>query len=188
MSTPNASQQLPPIDDEREFRNALSTFATGVTVVTAVDTSGNKVGMTANSFAAVSLQPPLVLWSIARHSPSAATFLSCEHFAINVLALHQRDLARHFSRANADKYAGIRVRTGTFGPPLIDDAVAQFECQLEHRYDGGDHVIIVGRVLRFSYRRAPTLIFCNGHYMVGSDLEPNADADAELSTAWSGLA
>lgn len=173
--------------DQREFRNALGSFATGVTVVTATDDNGRHVGMTVNSFAAVSLDPPMVLWSLVAHSPSAPAFLRSRHFAVNVLALGQRELSRTFSQASADKYAGVPTRPGLGGTPLLVGAVAHFECQLERTLPGGDHVILLGRVLRFSHARAPTLIFCNGRYMRGHELEPNADADSEIAKAWSGL-
>jgi flavin reductase (DIM6/NTAB) family NADH-FMN oxidoreductase RutF len=185
---PTAGEALAPAPfDPREFRNALGTFATGVTVVTAAGEDGRLLGMTVNSFAAVSLEPPLVLWSLVAHSPSAPAFLQCRHFAVNVLALGQRELSRTFSRPSPDKYAGIATRQGLGGAPLLEGAVAHFECQLERTLPGGDHVILLGRVLRFSHARAPTLIFCNGRYMRGHDLEPYADADAEIAKAWSGL-
>jgi flavin reductase (DIM6/NTAB) family NADH-FMN oxidoreductase RutF len=173
---------------DREFRNALGTFATGVTVVTAVTADGVPCGMTANSFTALSLQPPLVLWSIARGSPSAPTFLAAEHFAISILAQDQINTSRRFSRPHEDKFATVSTLTGIDGVPLINGAVAHFECRTEQRYEGGDHIIIIGRVLRLATRPAPALIFCSGRYQRGIDLERAPDSDKELSVSWSGLA
>jgi len=173
---------------DREFRNALGAFATGVTVVTAVAEDGIPCGMTANSFTALSLQPPLVLWSIARGSPSAPTFLAAEHFSISVLAADQIDISRRFSRPHADKFATVATLQGIGGVPLIDGAVVNFECRLEQRYEGGDHIILIGRVLRLTSSPAPSLIFSSGRYQRGIDLEPAPDSDTELSVSWSGLA
>jgi len=173
---------------DREFRNALGAFATGVTVVTAVAADGVPCGMTANSFTALSLQPPLVLWSIARGSPSAPTFLAAEHFAISILAADQIDVSRRFSRPNADKFATVATLRGIGGVPLIGGAVAHFECRMEQHYEGGDHIIIIGRVLRLTSNPAPSLMFCSGRYQRGTDLEPAPDSDTELSVSWSGLA
>jgi 3-hydroxy-9,10-secoandrosta-1,3,5(10)-triene-9,17-dione monooxygenase reductase component len=179
---------MPPAFDEREFRNALGTFATGVTVVTTRGEDGHAYGMTVNSFAAVSLAPPLVLWSLAHGSPSAAAFRSTVCFGISVLALEQLSLSRRFSRPGTDKFAGVPIDDGLGGVPLIRGAVATFECRSEYRYYGGDHEIIVGRVERYGYQQRDSLIFCGGRYQRGISLEPKADADAELSAAWSGLA
>jgi flavin reductase (DIM6/NTAB) family NADH-FMN oxidoreductase RutF len=173
---------------DREFRNALGAFATGVTVVTAIAEDGVPCGMTANSFTALSLQPPLVLWSIARGSPSAPTFLAAEHFAISVLAADQIDISRRFSRPHADKFATVATLPGLGGVPLIDGAVTHFECRQEQRYEGGDHIIIIGRVLRLTVNPVPSLVFCSGRYQRGVDLEPAPDSDTELSVSWSGLA
>lgn len=183
-----AAAAAEPSTEERRFRNALGAFGTGVTVITTVDAAGQRFAMTVNSFAAVSLRPPLVLWSIARGSPSAGVFLATEHFAVNVLAASQLRLARHFSRPSPDKFAEVAVRTGLYGAPLIEGAPAQFECRLEHRYNGGDHVILVGRVLRFVHAPSQPLLFAGGCYQRGTNLEADADWDAELSMAWGGLA
>ncbi len=174
--------------DEREFRHALGRFATGVTVITTVGEDSHRYGMTANSFAAVSLKPPLVLWSLATSSPSAEAYRNASHFAVNILALDQLHLSRHFAHPHPDKFSGIETVAGLGGAPLLTGCAATFECRREFAYFGGDHVIIVGRVERFAYQRASTLIFCQGHYQRGVDLEPAANADAELSAAWSGLA
>ncbi len=151
--------------DLTEYRRAMSCFATGVAVVTAVDKSGAKVGMTINSFNSVSLQPPLVLWSIANDSQSFATFVDAEHFAVNVLAIHQQNICEQFAARGTDKFNGLECSEGIAGVPILPTYSAVFECRAEHRYDVGDHAILVGRVLRFEDRETDPLIFCRGHYL-----------------------
>ena len=151
--------------DLTEYRRAMSCFATGVAVVTAVDKSGAKVGMTINSFNSVSLQPPLVLWSIANDSQSFATFVDAEHFAVNVLAIHQQNICEQFAARGTDKFNGLECSEGIAGVPILPTYSAVFECRAEHRYDVGDHAILVGRVLRFEDRKTDPLIFYRGHYL-----------------------
>ena len=151
--------------DLTEYRRAMSCFATGVAVVTAVDKSGAKVGMTINSFNSVSLQPPLVLWSIANDSQSFETFVDAEHFAVNVLAIHQQNICEQFAARGANKFNGLVCSEGIAGVPILPTYSAVFECRAEHRYDGGDHAILVGRVLRFEDRKTDPLIFYRGHYL-----------------------
>ena len=151
--------------DLTEYRRAMSCFATGVAVVTAVDKSGAKVGMTINSFNSVSLQPPLVLWSIANDSQSFATFVDAEHFAVNVLAIHQQNICEQFAARGTDKFNGLECSEGIAGVPILPTYSAVFECRAEHRYDVGDHAILVGRVLRFEDRETDPLIFYRGHYL-----------------------
>lgn len=165
--------QKPPSRNDRaavavdlsQFRRALSCFATGVAVVTTVDSSGAKVGMTINSFNSVSLDPPLVLWSVAEDSYSYDVFTRAEHFAVNVLSMHQKDLADRFAQSNNDKFDGLRHGEGLHGVPLLSDFAACFECRTEHIYSGGDHKIIVGRVLRVEDHDKDPLIFYRGHYL-----------------------
>ncbi len=151
--------------DLTEYRRAMGCFATGVAVVTAVDKNGEKVGMTINSFNSVSLQPPLVLWSIANDSQSFATFVEAEHFAVNVLAVHQQNICEQFAARGADKFNGLECSEGIAGVPILPTYSAVFECRAEHRYDVGDHAILVGRVLRFEDRETDPLIFYRGHYL-----------------------
>lgn len=143
----------------------MGCFATGVAVVTAVDKNGTKVGMTINSFNSVSLEPPLVLWSIANDSQSFETFVDAEHFAVNVLAVHQQDICEQFAARGADKFIGLECSEGIAGVPILPTCSAVFECRAEHRYDGGDHAILVGRVLGFEDRKTDPLIFYRGHYL-----------------------
>jgi len=151
--------------DLPSFRRALSCFATGVAVVTTVDTAGTGVGITINSFNSVSLEPPLVLWSVAESSYSYDVFTSAEFFAVNVLAKDQEDLAERFAQRKGNKFDGLACRAGLNDVPLLPDFAACFECRTEHIYEGGDHKIIVGRVLRFEDHETDPLIFYRGDYL-----------------------
>lgn len=150
--------------DPLELRRTLGAFATGVTIVTTWDSQRGAVGLTVNSFASVSLDPPLVLWSLSRNSPSLGVFESAEHFTINVLGAEQRALSDRFARSLPDKFAGVRWRAGAGGAPVLDGCVASFECRTHQRVDGGDHVIFIGRVERFSRGGGEPLLFVGGRY------------------------
>ncbi|AUM12329.1 flavin reductase family protein [Ketobacter alkanivorans] len=150
--------------DQKAFRSALGQFATGVTVITTVDAQGNKVGMTANSFSSVSLDPMLVLWSIARSSNSFNEFVNADRFAIHVLHANQQTLSNQFASSCDDRFYNVSHSDGLGGVPLLNDYSAVFQCQTEHQYDGGDHIIIVGRVVAFENREQPPLIFHAGRY------------------------
>ncbi len=154
--------------DSKAFRSALGQFATGVTVVTTLDNNGNKVGMTANSFSSVSLDPMLVLWSVARSSSSFQQFMEAKHFAIHVLNANQKDISNQFASNCDDRFNGIEHCQGLGGIPVLSEYSAVFQCTTENTYDGGDHVIIVGRVNEFENREQPPLIFHAGKY---ADLE-----------------
>jgi flavin reductase (DIM6/NTAB) family NADH-FMN oxidoreductase RutF len=147
---------------ERELRNALGRFATGVTVVTTMGASG-PLGMTANSFASVSLDPPLVLWSPARKSHRFPVFEAAAHFAIHVLAAGQRALAERFARAGHD-FAGLEFTPGLGGAPLIEGCVARFECRHAAGHEAGDHLIVVGEVLKLEQRDLAPLLYYRGAY------------------------
>ena len=151
--------------DFEAYRRALSCFATGVAVVTTLDAGGQPIGMTISSFNSVSLEPPLVLWSIAKNAKSYDVFTQVEHFAVNVLAMHQKDVSALFGTSGADKFAQLDCRTGIGGAPILPEYAACFECSTEHRYDGGDHTIIVGRVQRFEDRESDPLIFYRGRFL-----------------------
>src|SRR5579883_533509 len=150
--------------DPRDLRNALGCFGTGVTVITARGSGGRRVGLTVNSFAAVSLNPPLALWSLVSHSPSLPSFQEASHFAVNVLARGQRDLARRFARRADDKFEGLACGEGRGGAPLIADAVACFQCRNAYRYYGGDHVIFLGAIEAYDYNDAEVLLFSRGQF------------------------
>ena len=167
--------------DPRDFRNALGAFPTGVTVVTARTGDGTPIGLTCNSFSSVSLSPALVLWSLSLRSPNLSNFLQAPHFAINILAAEQRDISRRFAQSIANKFEGVLCTEGELGVPLIANAAAQLECRNETRYYSGDHVIFIGHVLHYSYRRCAPLVFCAGQYTALSGENPEtgaADANA----------
>lgn len=150
--------------DQREFRDALGAFATGVTVVTARDASGSPVGVTANSFSSVSLDPPLVLWSIARSSSSFDAFNAAKYFAIHILHSEQEDISNRFASRGDDKFADLDCTDSADGVPLLADYDVRFECSTEHLYEGGDHVIVVGRVHRMDSTNREPLAFYRGKY------------------------
>ncbi|MDT9633595.1 flavin oxidoreductase [Pseudomonas sp. JV449] len=153
--------------DPRAFRRALGNFATGVTVVTAADASGRKVGVTANSFNSVSLDPPLVLWSIDKRSSSHGVFEEASHFAVNVLAADQIDLSNNFARPKDDRFADIAYEPGEGGAPVFADCAARFHCEKYQQVDGGDHWIMIGRVVAFDdFGRSPLLYHQGAYSMV----------------------
>jgi flavin reductase (DIM6/NTAB) family NADH-FMN oxidoreductase RutF len=152
--------------DARDFRTALGAFPTGVCLVTTVDAQGKPHGMPVNSFSSVSLDPPMVLWSLSRNASSAAVFRDAEYFALNVLAAADGQLSSHFAKSGADKFASYAARfaPGLGGAPVLQGAVATFECHSRHRYYGGDHIIVIGVVERYAYREAEPLVFHRGGY------------------------
>lgn len=151
--------------DPKAFRAALGSFATGVTVITACSGDGTPVGLTANSFNSVSLDPPMVLWSLAKTSRSLPVFMDTEHWAVHVLAAEQHGLTDVFARAGEDKFAGLEVVAAAgSGVPLLEGCAARFECRTSFRYEGGDHVIIVGEVTAFERSSRSPLVFHAGRY------------------------
>lgn len=158
-------------DRQREFRNALGCFATGVAVATAAGPEG-PVGVTINSFASVSLDPMLVLWSIDKASDRYRLFKSAAHFAICVLDDTGQDISSRLSRKGGGSIAEDVAKTGKGGVPILKHALAHFECAAEARHDAGDHVILVGRVLDFAYRsHGHPLIYYRGRYRALSSPE-----------------
>ena len=150
--------------NQQSFRKALSSFATGVTIATTLDEEGAPVGVTASSFNSVSLDPPLVLWSLSKASLSYPSFMASGHFAIHVLAADQSELSDRFARSQTDKWEGLSWHKGEHGSPLLDEHAAVFECRTRHEYDGGDHVILVGEVAGFEARAKAPLLFHRGQY------------------------
>jgi 3-hydroxy-9,10-secoandrosta-1,3,5(10)-triene-9,17-dione monooxygenase reductase component len=146
------------------FRNALGSFVTGVTVITTRDSDGKGVGLTANSFASVSLDPPLVLWSIGKTATCFNAFETASHFAIHILHSGQENISRHFATKNAEKFSEIKHEIGAGNTPLLSDYSARFVCSVEHRYPGGDHIILVGRVVDYDNREKEPLVFYKGQY------------------------
>ena len=149
----------------RDFRSTLGSFATGVTVVTARAPNGELVGMTISSFNSVSLDPPLILWSLSLTSPNLEVFRKASHYAVNILSANQQSLSDRFASRKNDRFSGLHLRTGLGGAPLLDDCCAWFECANEAKYPGGDHLIFVGHVERFTQGKAESpLIFHNARY------------------------
>lgn len=154
-----------PQHDSRALRNALGRYATGVTIVTAIDPDGHPIGLTVNSFAAVSLEPALVLWCLDNHSHNLEAFRRASHHAINILAADQQDLSNRFATWPADRFVGLPWQPGLGGAPLFPGCCATFEIVNETEHAGGDHTIFIGRVERFSETPdiAP-LLFHAGRY------------------------
>ncbi|MEO5844213.1 MAG: flavin reductase family protein [Caldimonas sp.] len=159
------ARAAPPTFAADEFRDALATFATGVTIVTALTAEGGPIGLTANSFNSVSIDPPLVLWSLSRQAGSMPAFARGSHYAINILAADQRALAERFASKDVARFDGVAYRRGASGVPLLEGAAAAFECFNRSRYEEGDHVIFVGEVESCGRRAgASPLLFHGGRY------------------------
>ena len=164
MTSPATPPSSPPALDARQLRQTLGRFATGVTIVTCVDAAGTRIGLTANSFNALSLDPPLVLWSLRQASPSLGAFRAATHFAINVLAESQVELSRRFASPVVDKFAEGVWSAGQGGAPVLTGAAAVFECASMQAQDTGDHVLFIGRVLALADLATAPLLFHGGHY------------------------
>lgn len=164
--------------DPRALRNALGRFATGVTVITTRTDSGKMEGMTANSFSALSLDPPLVLWSIRNQAPSLPSFLESGRFAVNILSCEQREVSSHFATPQAEKFEGLDYVIGEGGCPIFEDSLAIFECETEKTVEGGDHLIMIGRVVHVAHRDGEPLLFNAGKYCIPAsiDAEPGEPA------------
>jgi 3-hydroxy-9,10-secoandrosta-1,3,5(10)-triene-9,17-dione monooxygenase reductase component len=162
--------QLPQIDPLL-LRNALGAFATGVTVITTVGPDGRDVGLTANSFNSVSLDPPLVLWSLKKQSASMLAFEQADHFAVHLLAFGQREMSDRFSSRLEDRFEGLHVQRGAGGVPLLEGCSGRFVCSTEYRYEGGDHVIFVGRVLDVQLSDRAPLLYLRGSYSAAMPLD-----------------
>jgi len=152
-----------------ELRLALGRFVTGVTIVTCRTDDGVAVGLTANSFNALSLDPPLVLWSLRRVSPSIEAFTGATHFIVNVLAEDQIDLSRRFARPSVAKFDEGEWRDGQGGAPMLAGCVAVFECRRRSHHEAGDHVLFIGEVERIRVGAAAPLVYHGGHYRTLGD-------------------
>ncbi len=156
--------------DPMAFRRALGEYVTGVTVITAEGGNGERIGMTMNSFNSVSLDPPLVLFSVARQALSLPALESAKGFAVNVLSQGQQDISGRFAKSQTDKWADVAWTPGYMNAPLLAGAQAHFECAPYATYDGGDHVIFVVRVVRFTTQpKNEPLAFFRGRYSVVGD-------------------
>lgn len=149
---------------ERQFREALARFPTGVAVLTAATLDNRKVGLTVSSFNSVSLRPPLVLWSISRATPSFPAFQSVSYFCVNVLCKEQVELARHFARASPDKFATVPHFIDVTGVPVLYECAMYLICRTWGQYDGGDHLIIVGQVTDLATTDRQPLVFGLGRF------------------------
>jgi 3-hydroxy-9,10-secoandrosta-1,3,5(10)-triene-9,17-dione monooxygenase reductase component len=170
--------------DAREFRDALSSFATGVTIVTAREEGGEPVGMTCSSFNSVSMDPPLVLWSVTKTSMSALVFKSAQHFAVHVLAFDQTEVSNRFARSGEDKFGATEHSYDANSVPIISGAASRFDCKQWAVHDGGDHWIIIGEVLNFNRSKKEGLVFAGGSYATASPIQP-ASVDGISETAQS---
>ncbi|PJG54219.1 nitrilotriacetate monooxygenase [Bradyrhizobium forestalis] len=150
--------------DPRDFRNALGTYATGVTIITAAAPDGKPYGLTCNSFASVSLNPPLVLWSLVVYSSSLTIFQNASHFSVNVLGASQQALANKFAKPSDDKFSGVGWTPGLGNAPVLAESVANFQCRSVNRYYGGDHVIFLGAVEAYTYNAKEPLLFARGAF------------------------
>jgi flavin reductase (DIM6/NTAB) family NADH-FMN oxidoreductase RutF len=151
--------------DANQFRKALSQFATGVTIITTRLADGSFLGLTASSFNSVSVEPPLVLWSLANASSSLDAFTGNSHYVINVLSAGQAALAERFGARRTDKFDGVDYQLSRTGLPILTGAAAWFECHNRSRYPEGDHVIFVGEVEHCEVQPQAGLVFHNGKYM-----------------------
>lgn len=157
--------------DPFDLRQALGSFATGVTIVTTLSATQARVGVTANSFSSVSLEPAIVLWSLRKNSPSLGSFDHSGRFVINVLSSAQADLSTRFASPVEDKFNFVPTSLGIEGLPIIKDCAAVFECKAYQRIEVGDHILYLGEVQAYSYKNIPTLMYHRGKYLFSESLE-----------------
>ena len=166
ISTEAAQSALDPL----ELRRCLGSFVTGVTVMTVLDADGKPEGITANSFSSLSLDPPLIVWSLRLSSRSFNTYKNALHFAVNILAQDQMPVSNRFAASGVDRFEGVEYTPGIAGVPLIKGCVAYLECSLEASYPGGDHVLFVGRVERIHMNERQPLAYGGGGYLAVQQL------------------
>jgi 4-hydroxyphenylacetate 3-hydroxylase, reductase component len=162
--TADADADMPAFDT-RAFRTALGHYATGVAIIAGVDAAGAPYGLTINSFASVSLDPPLVLWSIGLESESLPAVREAGPFSISILNADQNELAMRFAKSRSDRFSGVDTWVGASGAPIIAEALAWFDCQTHAIYPGGDHEIILGRVIGFGVEQRSALGFHHGKFL-----------------------
>ena len=160
-----AEAEAPEIDPI-ELRRCLGSFVTGVTVITALDENGAPIGMTANSFNSVSLDPPIIVWSLRTNASTFPVYASAKRFVVNILAESQVDVSNRFAKSGPDRFDGVGFTRGIDGVPLIDGCAAYLECRTEATYPGGDHLLFLGRVERIVNASLKPLAFGSGKYMV----------------------
>lgn len=175
-----------PAFDPKDFRRALGMFATGVTIVTARMKDGTPVGVTANSFNSVSLNPPLVLWSLAKNARSLQAFSEAGNWNVHILAEDQVAMSNLFARAGEDKFSGIDLDQGLTEAPLLTGCSARFQCRTMFQYEGGDHVIFVGEVIGYDRSERPPLLYVTGDYALAArksaavSTDPGVDASSTM--------
>lgn len=169
--------------DPKDLRHALGTFATGVTIVTTRAEDGSPIGITANSFNSVSLDPPMVLWSLARNARSLPVFERAKHWNVHVLASDQEDLSNRFARAGEDKFADLALDDGVTDAPLIPGCSARFQCRTAFQYEGGDHVIFVGEVIDYDRSSSPPLVYVTGAYALAARKAGDVATEAAIPDA-----
>ncbi len=152
--------------DPKLLRNALGNFATGITVITAQSTSGQKVGVTANSFNSLSMDPPLILWSLDKRAGSYAIFSEADYFAVNVLSSDQMDKSNNFASKQEDKFSDVDYEEGLGGAPLLFGCAARFQCKVYQKIDAGDHWLFIGEVEKFDEQAKPPLCYHKGGYSI----------------------
>ena len=162
MNNTNVNVNIKNIDNEALLRKSLGMFSTGITIVTTVDDNKIPIGMTVNSFASVSLNPPLVLWSIDKKQPSYDIFLNANGCAVNILSKNQKDLCLNFSSPIENKFDNVDWNFSKNGHPIIDGTLAWFDCVKWNYYDGGDHQILVGEVKLHFHKKNEPLLYWNG--------------------------
>jgi 3-hydroxy-9,10-secoandrosta-1,3,5(10)-triene-9,17-dione monooxygenase reductase component len=170
-----------PAFDSRALRDAFGSFATGVTIVTTRGPNGVDIGLTANSFSSVSLDPPMVLWSLARTSGNIDAFRNSAHFAVHILSADQEALSARFATRGVDRFEGMPLDRGPDGIPLLPECMARFSCRVAYQYEGGDHVIFVGEILDFSHSARKPLVFHGGRYGMLLPKLATAESADELS-------
>ena len=159
--------------NQHDYRNALGKFGTGVAIVSTKTTDDFPVGVTINSFNSVSLDPPIVLWSLNKRSPSLKAFDDTGRFVIHVLSKDQIGLSKRFSSQIEEKFANVEYEFGQLGVPLISGCSAIFECTTWLRQEVGDHILFLGRVENFTSTEKEALLYYKGRYAKGTELEEN---------------
>ena len=176
MRPHHADDDIPPPLNATDFREALGRFASGITVMTTRDNSGAPYGVTAPSFPSLSLDPPMVQWSLRNAAYSLPVFLEAGRFAVNVLSAGQESISRRFATPEIDRFAGLRTEAGLGELSLIEGALAWIECSLETTLEGGDHTILVGKVLRArTFDRQP-LLYWRGSYLAATSDPTESDS------------
>ena len=163
--------------DAREIRKCFGKFATGITVITALAPDGTKIGLTVNSFSSLSLDPPMILWSLDKRSNSVDALKTAPYFAVNVLASNQMDISNNFASPSDEKFAGVDLIDSEYDLPLLSDTVAYLECKNTGTHEGGDHLIFIGEVVNFKIGNKKPLLYANGQYAVAARHPGTKQAD-----------